>query len=149
MFLPSDGCECEYRIKQEAIKWVKSMREERPKDWIKNFFNITGSASPNSSQKKEIGSMTHSREVEGKDPDELGIPKSCVKGALPLKTSGLDIPLINKVFKRYGGTRVNETLIFHSEDVAEAVRKLKIKVSIDSNFRWIHDEIDKIFGEFK
>ncbi len=28
-------------IKKEAIKWVKSMKEERPKDWVKNFFNIT------------------------------------------------------------------------------------------------------------
>ena len=46
--LPSDGCNCENILRQEAIKWIKSDKSnfyseegmEDTKLWIKYFFNL-------------------------------------------------------------------------------------------------------------
>ncbi len=111
-------------------------------------------SSNNSSQKKEIGSMTHSTEVVDKDPDKLQVAE------INDSASGSDIPLFEKVLKQhwvrdYDGKKQDVVMI---KDVAEAVRKLKEQLTnfYGENNGWC-ENIDKIFypkkkgheGEFK
>lgn len=62
--LPSDGCDCENRIKQESIKWVKSFLEKIKPIKLKSIENkaegvyINWEGSPKKEDLSYIGSIT-------------------------------------------------------------------------------------------
>ena len=87
--------------------------------------------------KQFIPNNSHSNASFDEDPDVSHYSREN-------KQSGSDIPLSDKYLYNFRFSKLKYEKLFWESDVAEAVRKLKDLVATT-----LHEDINKIFGDFK